>query len=145
MTPLLPKQFSRRDFTLASMSALFVGMAVTLIDCGDMQSGNNALGIAPTSLTPQGDAGPAAAAVDAKSGVVSSNHGHVAVVTAAQLVGDEDVVLHIRGTANHDHSVTLSGHQIDQIDAGNRISVESSLTLGQPASAFSHVHTVVFN
>lgn len=143
MASPLAKQFSRREFTSASLSALFVGMAVTVIGCGDTQKGSNALVTAPSPVTGQGDAGFGPA--DGTSGVISTNHGHIAFVTAVQLIGDEDVVLSIRGTANHDHSVYLSGHQIDQISSGERISVDSSVSRGAGSSGISHLHTVVFN
>jgi len=71
-------------------------------------------------------------------GTISANHGHVAVVTSAQLLGGNAVSLNIQGTASHTHTVELSAGEIAQIRGGTRVGKDSTNTNG-------HMHTVTFN
>jgi hypothetical protein len=70
-------------------------------------------------------------------GTVSSNHGHSAVITAAQLGGGGDLELDIRGTSGHTHTVSLSASEVSGIRDG--------LTVQKESSGSSHIHTVTFN
>ena len=132
----LTREVSRRDFNAASLTALFVGMTVWVGACG--KSGSDASPVAPTSTTTPGSSGTGTSTVSDKSGTISSNHGHVATVTSAQLQASGAAALHIRGTADHDHTVDLSAGEVGQIAAGTRVTKDSSSDSG-------HSHSVTFN
>ena len=80
---------------------------------------------------------PTPAAGD-KAGVVSANHGHIAIVMAAQLTAGNAVNLDIHGTADHTHTVQLSADQVRAIALGMRITVRSSADQ-------AHDHDVTFS
>jgi len=123
---LTGEPLTRREFTSASLSALFVGMTVWMGGCGGDSGGSPA---SPTTPGPvAGD----------RSGAVSANHGHVATVTSAVLQAGGAVTLNIRGSADHNHTVDLSQAEVGQIAANARVSKTSSSDAG-------HVHTVTFN
>ena len=72
------------------------------------------------------------------TGTVGTNHGHTAVVTAAQLTSNATVMLDITGTASHLHTVELTAADLGQIAAGTRVTKTSS-------NKEAHTHTVTFN
>jgi hypothetical protein len=133
---------TRREFTAASISALFVGMGVTLTGCGG-GSGNN-YGAAPSAAP--APAGAAVASGD-KIGQVSGNHGHSAVITAAQLRAGGVVELQIQGTADHSHGLKLSADQVRQVAGGTRVSqnTDAAQTAAEYGIYGEHSHTVIFN
>jgi hypothetical protein len=138
------RKLTRREFTSASISALFVGMAVTLTACKAGGSGSAALGptpVPPTNPTQSGD----------DVGAVSANHGHSAVVTRAQLLAGGAVSLNIKGSADHEHVVDLTSAQVQQVAAGAKVSAPSSSGTTQVGDGYGgytpyeHSHTVTFN
>jgi hypothetical protein len=116
--------WTRREFTAASVMALLAGVTVT-VGCGGGGGGS----ASPTAPTP---------AAGDKAGVVSANHGHIAIVMAAQLTAGNAVNLDIHGTADHAHSVQLSADQVRAIALGMRITVRSSADQ-------AHDHDVTFS
>jgi hypothetical protein len=108
----------RREFTVGAAWALLGGAAIT-IGCG---------GGSPTESTPP---------VTDSAGLINSNHGHSATITAAQLMAGGALQLDIRGTAGHTHSVSLTAAEVVNIRNGSVIVTETSKT--------SHSHTVTFN
>jgi hypothetical protein len=124
------KMLDRREFTLAAAMAVLSGVAITITGCGGGSS-SSASPAAPTSSTPTPSGGD-------KTGSISANHGHSAVITAAQLTAAGGITLNIAGTAGHNHSVTLAASEISAIAGNQRVSKESS-------SDNSHSHTVTFN
>jgi hypothetical protein len=124
---------TRREFTVASALAMLSGVVIMVSPsaCGG--------GSSPSSPTPTPTPGPTPtpAATD-KTGVVGSNHGHSATITAAQLAAPALINLDIRGSSDHPHTVTLTAAEVTSIAGGQRVSVESS------ADA-AHSHTVTFN
>ncbi len=119
------RKMPRRDFTVQSALAVLGGVAITITSCGD--SGT------PTSPAPA----PPAAGGDV-TGVVSANHGHVAVITGAQLASANAVVLDISGSANHPHRVEITASELSAIAFGLRVSKLST-------TDFAHSHTLTFN
>lgn len=118
---------NRREFTADAIKAMLAGVVITITEgCGGGGSSN------PTS--PSGGGGSAGDV----NGSVSANHGHTATVTRVQLSEGGAVSLDIRGSADHSHTVGLSGAQVTQIASGGRVSVEST-------SEQAHTHTVIFN
>lgn len=115
---------TRREFSLESLTALFAGVVITVSACND-------------------DGAPGGPSSGDRAGNVGTNHGHVATVTAMQLAAGNSVVLDIRGTADHPHTVQLSADEVLQIADGIRVSKVSS-TESSPSTA-PHVHTVTFN
>ena len=111
----------RREFTLQSALLLLSGVAITVSGCG---------GSSPSSPNP-----PASGDI---SGTVSSNHGHTAVITAAQITTGGALQLNIQGSSTHTHTVELTGGDLASIGNRQRVSKESS-------TSESHSHTVTFN
>jgi hypothetical protein len=105
--------------------AMLAGVTVTVWGCGG--SGN------PTQPDPAGG----------RTGSVLANHGHNAVITAAQLTGNSDVTLDIRGSADHPHTVVITMAELGQISSGQRVTKTSSTD--PSASAGTHSHPVQFN
>jgi hypothetical protein len=120
-------------------------MAVTLIDCGGGGAGS-----VPTAPSPVPAAGPSPTPTADKTGAISENHGHEAVVTSAQLLAGGGVALGIQGSANHNHSVALSAAQLAQVVAGTKINAISSVTTadidtGYGSAPLTHSHAIAFN
>jgi hypothetical protein len=124
-------RINRREFTAASVMTLLAGVSVTIIGCG---GGGSPGGPSPN---PTPNPTPTPAAGD-KSGNVSANHGHTAVVTAAQITAASAVSLDIRGSGDHPHTVSLSAAEVTQIGAGTRVSKTSTVEM-------AHDHIVIFN
>ncbi len=118
-------QLDRREFTAKTVLALLSGVAVTISACGDDR---------PTSPSPN----PNPSAGGNVTGTVEANHGHSAVITGAQLSAGNAIVLDIRGSATHPHTVELTAGEVMQIAGRQRVSKVSSSDDG-------HTHTVTFN
>jgi hypothetical protein len=115
----------RREFTLQLVLAVLAGASITVVPaCGD---GGN-----PSSPSPN----PGGS--NGVTGTITGNHGHEAEITNAQLTAGNAVELDIRGGADHPHSINLTGNQVMQIAARQRVSVESTTDA-------AHAHTVIFN
>lgn len=118
----------RRAISVGAALALLGFPTITVSGCG----GGGGYG-SPTSPNPT----PTPAAGDVQ-GSISANHGHIAIIHAAELQAGNGLTLHIMGNATHDHTVDVSGTEVVQIRNGQRVSKESSETDG-------HHHTVTFN
>ena len=114
---------TRREFTLEAGLAILAGCLITISDAA---CGSSTMPATPTPLT-TGDV----------NGVVSANHGHVAVITGAQITAGNAIALDIRGTATHTHTVSVS--QADLTTLKNRQQVVSNSTTDS-----GHSHTVTF-
>lgn len=116
-----PRSLSRRQFTLQAALAVLAGCVITISDtaCG---SSNTTPSSTPTDV----------------NGDVSANHGHVAVITAAQInAGTGIVALDIHGTATHTHTLSIS--QADLTALKNKQTVSTVSTTDS-----AHSHTVTF-
>ena len=120
-----PESPERRAFTVQSVLAMLAGVTITISGC----DGNDS----PTSPDP----------ATGRSGSVSANHGHSAVITDAQLMAGNAVSLNIRGTATHPHTVELTAAEADRIAGGQRVSKTS--TTDDSPDAGVHSHVVTFN
>jgi hypothetical protein len=123
----------RREFTLAAAMAALSGVAITISACG----GGGSSPSSPSAPAPTPATGGGGAATD-KTGVIGSNHGHVAVIVAAQLTAGNALILDIQGQADHPHTVTLAAADITAIAGNQRVSKESSTDA-------AHSHNVTFN
>jgi len=122
-----PENPERREFALRSVLAMLASVTITISACGDDDS--------PTSPSPSGGNG--------RTGAVTANHGHTATITSAQLTAGNALVLNIRGSATHPHTVELSAAEVGQVTAGTRVSKVSSTDDSPDAGRHSHV--VAFN
>ena len=116
-------------------AACLAAASTTTIGCGGGSSNPNGSTPAPTA-SPTASPG---------TGSVSGNHPlpHVAVITAAQLSAGIGITLDI-SNGLHSHTVTLTGAQVMQVAAGERVSVESSRDTHSDGNN-PHNHTVTFN
>jgi hypothetical protein len=121
------KTLDRREFTVAAALAALSGVVITISGCGGSGGSPSAPSTTPSS-TATGD----------KTAVIGSNHGHIGVITAAQLSAGGALTLNIRGTSDHPHTVVISAAEIASIAANQRVSKESSTDDG-------HSHSVTFN
>jgi hypothetical protein len=112
---------NRREFAVETALMLLGGATITMSGCGG------------------GAANPAASSPPVKDAVatVSSNHGHTAVVTSAQLGAGGSLELDIRGTSSHSHMLTLSATELASIRGG--------AIVVKDCSGGNHSHTVTFN
>ena len=69
---------------------------------------------------------------------MSSNHGHVAIVTGAQITAANAIVVDIQGAATHPHIIEILTGQLRMIGMNAQVSVESTANDG-------HRHMVTFN
>ena len=94
--------------------------------CGD--DGGNGL---PDSGPPP-DGGYAC---DAPETTIGSNHGHVMVVSMADVDAGVMKVYHIQGSATHDHTVTLTPGHFTALKT-------TALTMATSSSTDSHTHPI---
>ena len=121
------ERLRRRDFTATGLMVLFGGMVFTVASCGsDTSSGS------PTAPSGTG-----------RVGIISANHSHTAVLTAARLAAGGAVVLDIRASASHPHRVELSAGEVAQARDGQRLAKTSSSDFGTGFG--DHSHLVTFN
>jgi hypothetical protein len=99
--------------------AIFAAATITIAGCG------------------QADLGPSPPPGD-REGVVSDNHGHRAIVTAAQINSPNTVTVDMRFRATHNHTLMLTATELGLIAEDVRVVKTSSTTEG-------HNHTVTFN
>lgn len=111
---------TRREFTLESALALLSTVVITVSGCDD-DSSPTTPGTSPSSVT----------------GNVSANHGHTAVISAAQITAGTAFSLNITGTATHPHTVDIA--QADLMALQNRQAVTKTSTTND-----AHSHSVTF-
>jgi hypothetical protein len=109
----------RREFTLQAAMALLSGVVITVEGCG--------------SKSPQS---PSPVASDV-TGVISNNHGHSAVITAAQITAANTISLDIHGQATHPHTVEVSQAELRSLQNKQAVTKTSTTDAG-------HQHTVTF-
>ena len=119
---------SRREFTLETCLAILAGAAITIVGSGCGSGGSSPAG-------PSGGPGPGSGD---KSGAISGNHGHTAVITAAQLTAGNAVDVLLTEGTGHTHHLALTANQVAAVAANQSVSGTSSTDGG-------HNHTVTFN
>jgi hypothetical protein len=112
----------RREITVAALLAMLGGVSITLSGCGSSPAGPSA-----AAPTPVAD----------KAATISSNHGHVAVITSGQFTAANTLSLNLQGTASHNHTLELSSAEVLQIAEGR--------TLAKECTGAPHTHMVTFN
>jgi hypothetical protein len=125
------RKLDRRQFTQEAGLAFLAGVSVVVSGCGgggyDPPTGNSGSGSGSGSSN-TGD----------KEGTVAANHGHVAMITAAQLQAGGAVQIDIAGQAGHPHIVDLPAQAVEEIRAGRAVQKQST-------STDAHSHLVTFN
>jgi hypothetical protein len=111
---------SRRAFTIESALAILATATITITGCDG-----------------GGDLGPSPPA-GSREGTVSDNHGHRAIVEAAQLNSNSTITIDLRHRATHNHELMLTPLELASISENGRVVKLSSTTEG-------HSHTVTFN
>lgn len=124
------RTLDRREFTLQSAMAILSAATITISGCGGGSSP------AP-SPSPNPNPTPTPGAGDA-IGSIAGNHGHSAVISAAQLTAANSIQLAIRGEADHPHTLELTAAEVTQIGARQRVEKTST-------NDAAHSHTVTFN
>ena len=76
----------RRDFTVGALLAMLGGVSITISACGGKAGSFPSSPSAPSTPAPVAD----------MAGVISNNHGHVAVITGAQLTAASTLALSIQ-------------------------------------------------
>jgi hypothetical protein len=131
------RKLNRRQFTQEASLAFLAGVTVTVSACGGGGGGGggdyNPTGGSTTTTTtlPPAPAG-------SETGQISANHGHQAVITAAQLQAGGAVQIDIAYTAGHSHMLTLPAQAVQEIRDGKPVQKDSTTT-------DAHMHTVTFN
>jgi hypothetical protein len=114
---------NRRQFLGAAAAALFAGVTITVLGCGE-DSGTDA----PTG---SGDL----------QGEIANNHPspHKAVLTKAQIDAGGAVTLHIQGLSGHDHVLELTADDFATLKKSGMITVNSAA-----GGSDGHTHSVMF-
>lgn len=120
----------RRRISVLTALALLGGATITVTGCGGGDS----------PAAPGGSPSQAGAPCPAGSrcGLVVGDPRHNAVITEAQLTAGGALVLDIQGTAEHNHTVSLSADEVLAIRDGRQVQKASSTEL-------QHAHSVIFN
>jgi hypothetical protein len=131
------RELNRRQFTQNASLAFLAGVVVTVTDCGGGGGGGGSSdGYGPTGGSPTTTL--AAAPTGNKTGSISANHGHTAVITAAELSAGGALSLRIEGTAGHNHMLDLPAQAITDVRDGRKVEKMST-------STDAHTHMVTFN
>lgn len=160
-----PRTLDRRAFSVEAALLMLGGVTVTISACGGSYDSpgdpsSQATPAPQPTPTPQPTATPSPTPeptpdpyaeptptpppsptpmpVAGKDGSISSNHGHVARITGAQLTAGGALSLDITGTASHPHTVELSSADVTAIAGNQRVSKTSS-------NDAAHTHVVTFN
>jgi hypothetical protein len=72
---------------------------------------------------------------------IALNHGHVLTIALADLDSPTDTTYNIQGSADHNHTVTLTVAQLRTLKTGASISTVSSITVSPTTG--SHQHDIV--
>jgi hypothetical protein len=130
------REVKRRQFTQEASLAFLAGVVVTVADCGGGSGGGGGNdGYGPTGGSPTTTL--AAAPSGSKTGTISANHGHTAVITAAELSAGGALSLRIEGSAGHNHMLDLPAQAVTDVRDGRKVEKMSTST--------DHAHMVTFN
>jgi hypothetical protein len=119
-----PPSPDRRRLLVSSAIALLGGPTVFISAC---DSGSTA----PTPPTPPPD----------RLGSISLNHGHLAIITAAQVLAGGALQLEIQGeSTTHGHALDLTADEVTRIRRNEAVTVLSAAGWED-----KHAHWVTFN
>jgi hypothetical protein len=127
---LTRKQFLRSaaGVCAASFGLVVLGCGTSLpaeVDAAGPLPGRD--GGAGDASRPDADGGMASRCVeDGTAVVIGSNHGHILVVTKAEVAAGVEKTYDIQGTSNHPHTVVLTAAMFQQLQADQAIVTTSS-------------------
>jgi len=124
------RRIDRREFAKEASLAFLSGVTVTVSACG---GGGDSYSGPTTSTTPP----PAGL----EEGEISANHGHEAIITAAQLMAGGALQLDIAGTAGHSHIASLPAQAVQDIRDAKPVQTMTTIT----SAPDPHSHRVTFN
>ncbi|MCM3878968.1 MAG: hypothetical protein ND807_02560 [Vicinamibacterales bacterium] len=113
------------------------GSLLLLASCGGSDGYSPPPAPAPAPAPTPTPAPPSPAAVCGAT-AITGNHGHALTIAATDLDSPVDRTFSIAGTADHDHTITLSVAQLQSIKAKMGATTVSSITVG-------HSHDVTVN
>jgi hypothetical protein len=105
---------TRKQFLETALTALGAMVALGAAGCSSSDNSSSSGG---------GDCSKSNAAV-----TIEANHGHVLKVTPADVKAAVGKTYHIKGSANHDHTVTLGAPDFQQLAQGQTVYKTSTLT-----------------
>ena len=114
---------TRKEFLQAGVATL---VAATLGACG--------------SEDDEGDGGDGDGCTSSASANIGTNHGHSLSIPAGDINDGAGQDYDIEGTADHNHTVSLSDDDMTRIAAGENVAVTSSMAGGAP-----HTHMVTIS
>src|SRR5499427_7420341 len=122
---------TRRKLLFASAGC--TALAVALASCGGSGGGYGGGGAPTPTMYP-----PPPGTQSCHDTLITGNHGHSVTIPAADLDSTVDKTYNIQGTASHNHTITLTPAQLQDIKAMRAESVMSS-------TDFAHSHEVTVN
>jgi len=126
------RPIDRREFARHASLAFLGGVTVSVSACG---GGGYSSPTASSPATPTPTPTPSPGD---EVGQLSANHGHRAVITAAELMAGGALRLDIRGDADHTHTIDLPAPAVQDVREGKPVQADSTTTQ-------AHEHTVTFN
>ena len=108
---------TRREFLTGAVAGPLAGLAVLSAACGDDGGGVSVDAAEPSCLT------------NGTSVVITGNHGHVLMVTVADIQAAADLTYDIGG-GDHTHSVTLTQQHFRLLASNQPVMVRSTTDLG---------------
>jgi len=146
MPRITRRRFLRDGAALPPLIAALFAATVT-VSCNDSGSDSTQTKEDPADEDPAdtGDTPPADQPNDGDtsgnvSGVVSLNHGHTCVITAAELTAGAAVMLTLTSNGNHLHTLSLTMTEVQNIALGTQV-IQTSSVDGTAA----HSHAVTFH
>lgn len=124
---------TRRKLLFASAGG--TALAVALASCG---GGGGGGGYGSPTPAPMPTPPPPPGTLSCHDTLIVGNHGHSVMIPAADLDSAVPMTYNIQGTADHNHTITLTPAQLKDIKAMTAESVMSTTTL-------SHSHEVTVN
>jgi hypothetical protein len=122
---------TRKEFLTSVVGAVAgVAGAAVLVACGGDGESSDA-GVAKNCAT------------NGALAAIGANHGHMMMVTAAEVNAGLDKTYSIQGSAGHTHMVTVTAAQFNTMktNAGTNITINSS----QPDMGMAHMHAIMIS
>jgi hypothetical protein len=122
------------SMTRKEFCGALAGGTVLLLLPGCGGGGSDTSGVAGVPMT-------GASGCGASGSAISDNHGHELTIASADLDSTVSKTYSIRGSADHDHMVTLTPAMLQQLKAGQAVDLTS--TVGSTMYLGMHMHDVI--
>ena len=126
---------TRKQFLRSALEASAAALGVTILSaCGgtapqplpDSNTTKNPMGSGSGSDAMTPDAGTHGCVQDGTAVTIYTNHGHVLVVTTADVTAGRQIRYDIQGTSDHPHTVVLTAAHFQQLAQNQAIMTVSS-------------------